>query len=196
MTMRLLRLMEMRSKNDQPYPPKLRLTFLFIGEAVSLTLKKRGKLTTIAKAEDKGFRGCSFCVTLVGGPTQFPATDFQCGQCKEALESCDQWQDGKMYCRGKYKNGTRTDKHCNTVETFAEHPTKRRHCAKGDAWVCRLLLLVACCRNISRRAATRKDISVGSLGCLGVSSVVIGCVLTFGSIGTAVAIAISREKNN
>ena len=106
----------------------------------------KGKLTTIAKAEIKGFKGCCFSCIVVAGPVHFPATDFQCGFCKEPLEASEHWQDGKMNCRGKYSNGARVQKHTNTLETFVDHPTKRRHCARG------MYLLFYCDCEVSRFA--------------------------------------------
>ena len=94
--------------------------------------EEKGKLSTIAKAETKGFKGSFFSLTLVGIPTHYPATDFQCGFCKEALEPCEQWEEGIMNCRGKYANGARVNKHSNTTESFVQHPTNRRHCARGQ----------------------------------------------------------------
>ena len=92
--------------------------------------EEKGKLSTIAKAETKGFKGYSFNLLLVGIPSYYPATDFQCGMCKEALESS--WEDGVMKCRGKYANGARLNKHSNIAESFAQRPMKRRHCARGQ----------------------------------------------------------------
>ena len=92
---------------------------------ISSALEKKVQL------EKDRFKGLSFAGTILRGPTVFPATDHKCGYCLEALESSDYWVDGVMYCRGKYQNGSRAQKHPNTAATFSEHPTKRRHSAKG-----------------------------------------------------------------
>lgn len=105
---------------------------------VPSTVPNDRTFVTIASAMDKDcksekdrFKSLFFAGTILRGPSSYPATDQKCGFCAEALESSEFWQDGKMLCRGKYVNGARVNRHCNTVETYATNPTKRRHAAKG-----------------------------------------------------------------